>query len=93
MDNSSQKSKLKGLLQLLACLLGIWVFIWHVSPIIEENIPAFARYKRIALENDINPSALYYNDVHVTVDAAQNTRDTWLFLQSREKKSKEENQD
>ncbi len=83
MQEQPQKSRLKGILQLIAGLFCMWLFIWHISPIIERNIPAFAQYKKVTLENDLNPSSLYYNDVHVTQEAAQNTRSTWLFYQSK----------
>ncbi len=89
MDKTPPKSRLKGVIQLVVSLFCIWLFIWHISPIIERTFPAFAQYKKVAIENELTPSALYYNDVHITQDAAQDIRSTWLFYQSAKEKSKE----
>ncbi len=76
----TQKPFLLGLIQLCASCIGIWFVIWHVTPILVDNIPALAHYGKVAKDNDIVPSALYYNDVPVTVEAERNNRDTIKFL-------------
>ena len=73
-------SFLRRLLRLAACLLAIWLFLWVLTPIIVARIPALAHYGDVALENDIQPGALYYTDVPVTPDAERNNRDTVRFL-------------
>lgn len=70
----------RRLLRLAACLFGIWLFLWVLTPIIVSHIPALAYYGEVALENNIQPGALYYTDVPVTADAEQNNRDTVRFL-------------
>ncbi len=75
-----QQNKLIGFLKLISAGFIIWFIIWKVTPILVENIPALAHYGKVAEENDIMPSALYYNDVPVTMDAERNNRDTIRFL-------------
>ncbi len=75
-----KKNKLVEFTKLIGALFFIWVMIWKVTPILVDNIPALALYGKVAEENDIMPSALYYNDVPVTMDAERNNRDTIRFL-------------
>ncbi len=67
-------------MQLIGAGFIIWFIIWKVTPVLVDNIPALAHYGKVAEENDIMPSALYYNDVPVTMDAERNNRDTIRFL-------------
>lgn len=69
-----------ALLRLGACLLGIWLFLWVLTPIIVAHCPALARYGEVAQEHNISPGALYYTDVPVSADAERNNRDTVRFL-------------
>ncbi len=75
-----QKSLARGLMQLIGVCFGIWLIIWHLTPILVDNIPALAHYGQVAKDNDIMTGALYYNDVPVTMDAERNNRDTIKFL-------------
>ena len=70
----------RKLLRLAACLFAIWFFLWVFTPFIVPHIPALARYGDVALENNIQPGALYYTDVPVSAEAEQNNRDTVRFL-------------
>ena len=70
----------RRLLHLAAGLFAIWLFLWVLTPIIVSHIPALARYGDVALENNIQPGALYYTDVPVSAEAEQNNRDTVRFL-------------
>ncbi len=75
-----QKNKFIAVLQLVGALFVMWAIIWKLTPILVDNIPALALYGKVAEENDIMPSALYYNDVPVTMEAERNNRDTVRFL-------------
>lgn len=78
-----QKNMLFRLLRLVCGIAAIWFFFWVVTPVIVAICPPLARYGSVAQENDIQPGALYYNDVPVTVDAERTTRDTIRFLPGR----------
>ncbi len=75
-----KKNKFIALIQLFGTLFIFWAIIWKFTPILVDNIPALAHYGRVAEENNIMPSALYYNDVPVTMEAERNNRDTVRFL-------------
>ncbi len=75
-----QKNKFIAVIQLVGTLFFFWLIIWKLTPILVDNIPAMAHYGKVAEENDIMPSALYYNDVPVTMEAERNNRDTVRFL-------------
>lgn len=78
-----QKSLLSRVVRLACGIAAIWLFFWVVTPIIVAHCPPLARYGAVAQENDIQPGALYYNDVPVTVEAERNNRDTVRFLPGR----------
>lgn len=58
----------------------IWFFLWVLTPVVVAHCPPLARYGDAALENDIQPGALYYTDVPVSAEAERNSRDTVRFL-------------
>lgn len=78
-----QKSMLSRVVRLACGIAAIWFFFWVATPFIVAHCPPLARYGAVAQENDIQPGALYYNDVPVTVDAERNNRDTVRFLPGR----------
>ncbi len=77
-------NKLRGYIQLISISLAIWFFIWHVTPVIVNNFPLVARFGDIAEEYGITPSALYYTDVHLVVEAEQRTRDAVRYAQYKQ---------
>ncbi|MDE7065968.1 MAG: hypothetical protein K2O70_10985 [Desulfovibrionaceae bacterium] len=78
-----QQSVLPRLARLACGIAAIWLFFWVITPIIVRHCPPLAHYGAVAQENDIQPGAMYYNDVPVTVEAERNNRDTVRFLPGR----------
>ncbi len=77
-------NKMRGYIQLISISVALWFFIWHVTPVIVANVPLIAQFGDIAEEYGITPSALYYTDVHLVVEAERRTRDAVRYAHYRD---------
>lgn len=60
---------------LLACWgVGLWFFFAIVTPILEDQFPAWKRYNQIQEEYGLDSGALYYSNVPQTGAAELTTR-------------------
>jgi len=57
----------------------IWAYFWVVHPLLIKHLPSFAHYLETAQKYNIDPSAIYYTDVPITLEAEMNNRDAVRF--------------
>ncbi len=74
----------RAYLKLFCSIFLMWIFAWHISPYLVENIPALTRIQEVSEEYDISPSALYYTDVSISMDAIQHTQNAVRFFSDDE---------
>ena len=72
-------------LKLASGVFVIWAYFWMVHPVIIQYMPNFANYLDLVQKNNMDPTALYYNDVPITKEAEMNNRDAVRFTAPKAK--------
>lgn len=66
---------MRGLFILALWGIGLWIFFAILTPILEDQIPAWKRYNQIQEEQGLDSGALYYSNVPQTQEAEARTRE------------------
>ena len=78
-----KKTIILNYLKLALGVLVIWTYFWMAHPVFIQYMPNFANYLNVVHKYNMDPTALYYNDVPMTKEAELNNRDAVRFASSK----------
>jgi len=76
MESTSNKSTLRGVLQLIACCFVVWAATFYVLPALTHSHSDIHTLADFIDESEIDTGEFYYTGVEVVVQADINTRST-----------------